>query len=84
MVLEAIREILGCGPDLYEVGEVARAAQRYRRLVEEEVDVDRPVLLAVAALLVLLDDSHDWGEAFGERRFVREVGASEGDKNERC
>ena len=76
VVLEAIDEILGRGRDLHEVGSVPRAAQRDRRLVEDEVDVRRDERLAVTALLGLLDDAHDRRVTLGERLLVGVVGGS--------
>ena len=59
MVLVAVPEIRGLGPDLDEVGAVPGPAQRDGRLVEEHVDVGRDVRLARAALLRLVDEPDD-------------------------
>ena len=75
VVLEAVREIGGARRDLDEVGGGPGAAEGDRRLVEHDVDVDRPVLLAVFAFPRLLDEADDRGEALGERGLVGEVGA---------
>ena len=83
MVLEAIVEIVGRRADLHQVGDVPGPAQGHGRLVEQEVDVDRAVLLAVAARLRLLDDPHDRRVLLGERRLVREIGARERREGER-
>jgi hypothetical protein len=52
----------------------ARAAESNGLLVEEEIDVDRLIRLAVSAVLGLRDEPHNRGVALGERRLVREVG----------
>ena len=65
--------------DLHEVAQVP-GPRNAGRLVEEEIDVDRAVLLTVAACLRLLDDPDDRGVLLGERRLVREVGARESRK----
>ena len=53
---------------------IPRSAQRDRRLVEERVDVDRLVRLAVPAVLSLLDEPHHRGVALGEGGLVGKVG----------
>ena len=58
-------------------------AQRNGRLVEEQIDVNRPVLLAVPALLRLRNDTDNRRVALGERRLVGQVGARDWGKAER-
>ena len=78
MVLETLRgEIVGCRSDLHEVSSPG-TAKRHGRLVEEDVDVERPVRLAVAARLRLRDEPDDRCVALGERRLVGEVGGGSG------
>ena len=78
VVLEAVREVGGARPDLDEVRRGPRAPESDGRLVEHDVDVDRPVLLAVLALPRLLDEADDRRVALGERGLVREVGGRGG------
>ena len=61
--------------DLDEIGGVPRPPERNRRLVEERVDVDRLVRLAVPARLSLGYESYDRGVALGELGLVVERGA---------
>ena len=83
VVLEAVGEIACCRADLYEVHEIPWPAQRNGGLVEEQIDVDRPVLLAVPAFLRLRNDTDDRCVAFGERGLVGQVGACDWRKAER-
>ena len=80
--VEAV-EVGGDGRDLDEVDRVPRATEGDRPLVEEDVDVDRLVRLAVAALLLLLHESHDWRVALGELALVGEVGRGARRRDER-
>jgi hypothetical protein len=75
-------DVFGRRGDLDEIGPVPRPAQGDGRLLEEEVDVERPVGLSVAALLLLLDDPNDGCVAFGEGLLVGVVGASDGGQDE--
>ena len=71
ILVEPGPEVAGARPDLHEVGARPRPAQRDRRLVEEQIDVDRDVRLPGAAALGLIDEPHDRGVARRERRLVR-------------
>ena len=71
ILVEPGPEVAGARPDLHEVGARPRPAQRDRRLVEEQIDVDRDVRLPGAASLGLIDEPHDGGVARRERRLVR-------------
>ncbi len=74
VVLEQVDEIAGGRPDLHEVDGVPRTAQGDGRLLEQQVDVDRLVRLAVAASLGLGDETHDRRMTLRERRLVGEIG----------
>ena len=74
VVLVEPGEIIRGRTDLDQIGGIPRSTQRDRRLIEERVDVDRLVRLAVPAVLSLLDEPHHRGVALGERGLVREVG----------
>ena len=74
MVFEALHQIVRGRPDLHEVGDVPRAAQRDGFLAEQEVDVGRDERLAVAADVLLLDEPNDRRVLLCERPLVREVG----------
>ena len=67
-------EVVRARADLDQIGGIPWSTQRNRRLVEEGVDVDRLVRLAVPAVLGLGDEPHHRGVALGERGLVREVG----------
>ncbi len=71
ILVEPGPEVAGARPDLHEVGARPRPAQRDRRLVEEQIDVDRDVRLPGAAALGLIDEPDDGGVARRERRLVR-------------
>ena len=74
VVLESVPEVLRPRPDLHQVERVPRPAQRDGRLVvEQQVDVQRVVGLARAALLFLLDQADDGRKALGERLLIGEV-----------
>jgi hypothetical protein len=83
VVLVEAREILRDRRDLDEIGGIPRSTQRDRRLVEEEVDVDRLVRLAVAARLGLRDEAYDGGEALGQCRLISEIRGSRRRHDER-
>ena len=83
VVLEQAGEIVRARADLDEVDGVPRSAQRDRRLVEQQVDVDRLEGLAVAALLHLLDEPDDRRVLLGERGLVGEIGAGRRTDDER-
>jgi len=55
VLVETVGEVLGTRPDLDEVAASPGPAQRDRRLVEEQVDVQRLVRLTGPAFLELLD-----------------------------
>ena len=82
MVLVEAEEIPRRRSDPDEVGAVPRPPQRDRLLREQYVDVDRPIRLAVSALLGLLDEPNDGSEAFGERFLVLHVGACDRSMND--
>ena len=83
VVLVEVRDVICRRPDPHQVHRIPRAAQRNCRLVEEQVDVGRPVRLAVAALLELLDNANDRRVALRERGLVGEVGGGDGAAGER-
>ena len=83
MVLVAVDEIRCLWGDLHEVGCVPGAAKRHGVLAEEEVDIDRLVRLARAALLVLFNQAYDRREAVRKRLFVGEVRARTGREKKR-
>ncbi len=83
VVLEEVGQVVRRWADLDEVDRVPRPAQRDRRVSEEQVEVDRPVGLAVAALLLLLDDPDDGGVLRGQVGLVGEVGGGSGADDER-
>jgi hypothetical protein len=57
-----------------QVDSVPRSPERDGRLVEEQVDVERPVGLTVPALLDLLDEPNNRRVPLGERLLVGERG----------
>ena len=59
VVLVETGEVVRRRADLHEVGGTPRPSERDGRLAEQELDVHRLVGLARAALLGLLDESHD-------------------------
>ena len=69
--------------DLDQVSRSPRATESNGLLVEENVDVDRLVRLAVPAVLGLRDEPHDRGVTLRERRLVREVGRRARHRDER-
>ena len=83
VVLETTDQILCGGTDLHEIGGLPGPAEGDRVLAEQQVDVHRPVRLARPALLELLHESDDRGEALGERRLVGQVGARDRGEEER-
>ena len=83
VLVEVAGQILRRGADLDQVSRSPRAAESNGLLVEEKVDVDRLVRLAVPAVLGLRDEPHDRGVALGERRLVREVGRRARHRDER-
>ena len=74
VVLPEAVDVVRRRADPDEVAAVPGPAQGHGRLVEEEVDVERLVRLAVAALLGLLDEPDDRRVLLGERLLVGEVG----------
>ena len=83
VVLVEPGEIVRGRADLDQIGGIPWSTQRDRRLVEEGVDVDRLVRLAVPAVLGLGDEPHHRGIALGERGLVREVGRRARRRDER-
>jgi hypothetical protein len=83
VVLEQVDQIVGARADLDQVDGVPRPAERDRRLVEEQLDVERPVRLAVTALLELLDEPYDRGVTLGERGLVGKGSEGGGSVGER-
>jgi hypothetical protein len=69
VLVETLGEVLRGRRDPDQVGASPRSAERDRGLGEEHVDVERHVRLAVAALLLLLDEPNDGRMALGERLF---------------
>jgi hypothetical protein len=78
VLVEPAGEVVRGRPDLDEVAAAPGPAQRDRRLVEEEIDVQRLVRLARPAFLGLLDESDDRRVALGERDLVLEIGCGRG------
>ena len=83
VLVEVAGQILRRRRDLDQVSGAPRAAESNGLLVEEQVDVDRLVRLAVPAVLSLRDEPHHRGVALGERRLVREVGRRARHRDER-
>ena len=83
VVLVEAGDVLVLRRHLDEIDRVPRPAQRDRRLVEEQIDVGRPVRLAVAALLELLDEADDRCVALREGGLVGEVGGCDRTARER-
>ena len=83
VLVEVAGQILRRGADLDQVSRSPRAAESNGLLVEEKVDVDRLVRLAVAAVLCLRDKPDDRRVALGERRLVCEVGRRARHRDER-
>jgi hypothetical protein len=73
VVLVEVGHVTRARADPHQVRGRPRSPQRHGRLAEEEIDVRRLVGLAGPALLGLLDEADDGGEALGKRGLVGEV-----------
>jgi hypothetical protein len=73
VLVEPLGQILGAGADRDQVAAAPRAAQRDRRVAEEQVDVDGAVGPQRFAPAVR-DEPNDRGVTLGERRLVGACG----------
>src|SRR5207245_542280 len=74
VLVEALREILGGRADRDQVAGAPWPPQRNCGLAEEQVDVDRQVRLALAALPGVSNEPNDRAVPSGECRLVGAVG----------